>query len=159
MHGTSTHLLWADGETYTIEAKPVVTEDTMAEELLAAALENGGASWTTIRDSRNVRGKAVDLAKVRDRLITEGRLINTAARDGQFNLWHHDDPASPRSHAGTGWERLPLASPVAGVEADPFPVPSIERNGRNGNGTTEPELPPLDDETLDAIAAELEDLA
>lgn len=139
IHGTSTHLIWADGETYTVEAKPEVTEDTMRDDLVAAVREHGGSSWTKIRDSRDVRGKATDLAAVRDRLLAEGLLVNVAPREGQFKLWHADDPACPRSGVGTASERLAAAPPADEAVSDPFPVPTNVGNGRNGTDTTEPE--------------------
>ena len=38
---------------------------------------------------------------MRDRLITEGRIVNTAAREGHFKLWVADDPAVPRAGPST----------------------------------------------------------
>jgi hypothetical protein len=49
LHQTTTNLLWADGESFTVEEREEITEATMADEILAAALELPGASWTTIR--------------------------------------------------------------------------------------------------------------
>ena len=152
LHGTSAHLIWADGETYQVERRPEVTEDTMRDELVTAIREHGGLSWTKLRDlkvdgDRVVRGRADDLADVRDRLLAEGLAVNVAPRDGAYLLWHVDDPACPRSHAGTGRERLPFPSPADDSEADPVPVPGLIGNGRNGNGTDEPE---------DAVREELE---
>jgi hypothetical protein len=134
LHATSTNLVWADGESFTVEEKPEITDDTMADELLEAVRENPGASWSKIRDTQTVRGKAVELAKVRDRLIAAGTLINSAARDGYFNLWHHDDPAAPRSPVGTAQERLPDPPPAGASEPSRSPVPYVSRNGV-GNGT------------------------
>jgi hypothetical protein len=159
LHETSSHLIWADGETYTVEAKPEVTDDTMRDDLLTAVRENGGTSWTKLRDNRDVRGNGTELATVRDRLIAEGALVNTAARDGHFKLWQPDDPACPRSHAGTAPERLTGTPPADEAEADPFPVPSIERNGRNGTDTTEPEANDDDDHLFDDDLSPTEDPA
>jgi hypothetical protein len=102
-HGTSLTLVWAEGEGFTVEDRPEITEDTIAEAILAAVLELPGASWTKIRDLRSaggkkvVQGNASELAAIRDRLLRDGRLVNGAASEGQFRLWHPDDPAAPRS--------------------------------------------------------------
>jgi hypothetical protein len=142
LHETTTHLLWAEGESYTVEEKPEVTEDTMISDLITAVQETPGASWTKIRE--RVTGKATDVANVRDRLLAEGVLINTAAREGYFNLWHCDDPAAPRSHPGTAWER-PAEPPRAGAsETSRSAVPYVSRNGF-GNGTAS-DVPEVDDD-------------
>ncbi len=148
LHETSTHLLWAEGESYTVEKKPDVTPDTIAENLLAAIGENGGASWTKIRDLNDDDGKKIiagnttEKAKIRDRLLAEGVIVNTA-RKGLYNLWRADDPACPRSEPGTGPERLPFTSPDGASEPSRSAVPYVSRNG-SGNGTAdEPETDPL----------------
>ena len=153
LHDTSTHLIWADGETYTVERKPEVTEDTMADDVLTAVRENPGASWTKIRDLQAVRGKALDLAKTRDRLIAAGEIVNSAAREGHFTLWLPDDPACPRSLAGTGWERLAFPPEAEASDTVPFPVPPFYRNGDgNGTGPAGPQLDENELERLEAIA-------
>jgi hypothetical protein len=163
LHGTTTHLLWQDGETYTVERKPEVTVDTMRDDLLQAVQQHGGLSWTQVRGKRDgkgerlVRGNGTDLAALRDRLLGESLLVNVASREGRFVLWHADDPARPRSNVGTGQERLPSPLVPGPPEADPFPVPAYRGNGRNGNGPDEP--PPLTDaevEDLVLLAAEHE---
>lgn len=165
LHGTALQLAWADGESFTVEAKPDVTDDTMTDDLLEAVRANPGASWTKLRDLEAVRGKATDLAKLRDRLINDGTLVNSSARDGYFNLWHRDDPAAPRSHPGTAWERLTDAPPAGTSEASRSPVPYVSRNGV-GNGTAldvpevdfdEHERPPTNDHEDDLVFADLLD--
>lgn len=145
LHGTSTHLLWADGESFTVEARPEITEDSMVDELLEAVLANPGESWTRLRDLNDadgkklVRGNVTELALVRDRLIAAGTLINSAAQEGRFTLWHHTDPAAPRSEPGTGLERLPFLPPDGASQPSRSAVPYVSRNGI-GNGTAdEPE--------------------
>jgi AAA domain len=147
LHKTTSQLAWADGETFTVEAKPELTEETMLDALVEAVRANPGASWTKIRDSRNpdgtkrVRGNLTELQALRDRLLETGVLVNVAAREGQFDLWTADDPACPRSGGGTALERLPF--PPAASEADPesFPVPVPI-----GNGGTERTDAPLPDD-------------
>lgn len=136
LHQTKTQLLWADGESYTVEAKPEVTEDTMADELIAAVSAAPGASWTELRKS--VRGNATQAAKVRDRLINGGDLINTATVEGRFNLWTADDPAAPRSDLRTALERIEEPPPNGSPEPDRSPFSYIgktvgtERIGETG---------------------------
>lgn len=146
LHGTSSHLVWADGETYQVERKAEVTEDTMTDSIIVAIREHGGLSWTKIRDLRDdegeklVRGNLQQLDKIRDRLLGDGTLVNTAAREGRFQLWHADDPACPRSSVGTGLERLTFPSPASEAEPIRSAVPLYRGNGF-GNGTelSEPE--------------------
>jgi AAA domain len=156
MHGTISQLVWADGESYEVEDKPEVTSETMRDELLAAVAALPGGSWTKIRDhkvkgERVVRGNTTELAAVRDRLVREGLLVNTAAREGQFQLWLADDPTRPRSEVGTAPERATDSPPPNGDNLDPFPVPVPIGNGENGNGD-EPEPDHLDQDEVERLA-------
>jgi hypothetical protein len=150
LHGTSSHLVWADGETFQVERKAEVTEDTMTESIVAAVREHGGLSWTKIRDLRDdqgeklVRGNQQQLDKIRDRLLGDGTLVNRTAREGRFQLWHVDDPACPRSDAGTGLERLTFPASASGASSDPFPRSALIRNGER-NGTERAEAVHLED--------------
>ncbi len=80
LHGTTTQLVWSDGESFVVEDKPEVTEDTIATDIIEAVRDLPGGSWTKIRD--RVTGKATDAARVRDRLLAAGQLVNTAGREG-----------------------------------------------------------------------------
>jgi hypothetical protein len=144
LHATTTQLLWADGDTFSVEEREEITTDSMTEGLLEAVRLLPGGSWSKIRDLRRdgekvARGNGEELAAIRDRLIHEGRLVNSAAREGQFSLWVADDPAAPRSDARTGLERASSTPPVR--EADAVPVPPFppyrergtERNGLPGS--------------------------
>jgi hypothetical protein len=95
LHKTSMSLLWADGETYTIENKPEITDETMADDLLAAIRADPGAAWTVLRG--HIRGSGNNAPKVRDRLIKDGLIVNRPTRKGGFNLWPGDDPVLPHS--------------------------------------------------------------
>lgn len=133
LHGTTTVLAWRDGEAFELEDKPATSADTMAEEILAAARKHPGGSWRTIRE--HVSGNAEDAAKVRERLLTTGLLVNKGSSAG-FKLWAAEDPAAPPesgSEAGTTFGTIPG-----------FPLPDRERfSGSPRKGNREPEpVPP-----------------
>jgi hypothetical protein len=135
LHDTTTHLLWADGDSFTVEEREEITEASMADELLAAVRELPGGSWTKIRPA--VRGNDADKASLRDRLLSDGVLVNTAPREGQFSLWVADDPAAPRADLSTGLARASAASPDGALETCRATVPYVSRHGAQ-HGTGEP---------------------
>src|SRR5262249_28656291 len=115
-----------DGDTFSIEEREEITEETMADELLGAVRANGGASWSKLRP--NVRGNDGEKAEVRDRLIRDGHLVNTAPREGQFKLWVSDDPACPvpaSARAGHGSSAPSPERESSGRAA----VPTVSRHG------------------------------
>ncbi len=127
LHATSTHLAWADGESFTVEEKPVVTDDSIADDILAAVRELPGGSWTKIRD--RVTGTGTETAKVRDRLLATGTIVNSAARDGYFNLWAADDPQAAPFVAANGLRTGYVRPDGATGPDDPFAVRRIKANG------------------------------
>jgi len=127
LHKTTHHLVWADGDTYTVEEREEITEETMVDEILEAVREDGGASWSKIRPK--VRGNDGEKADARDRLIRGGQLVNTAAREGTFKLWVSDDPAAPRAESSTGLARVSAATPERESEAVRATVPTVGRHG------------------------------
>ncbi len=138
LHGTSNHLLWQDGEGFAIEDRPEVTDATIAEGLLAAALEHAGASWRQLREG--VTGNATDAARVRDKLLADGILVNTGTTHN-FKLWAASDPAltNSGSEAGTTPEPLGFPTPDGAGEWSGSPVPWSIGN-REQNHTPEPGL-------------------
>jgi hypothetical protein len=136
LHGTSTQLVWAPGDTFTVEDKPEVTVDSMAAELIDAVRVHPGASWSKVRPL--VRGNDGEKADVRDRLIRNGALVNTAARQGHFNLCLSDDPAATRAEASTGLARLSFPLGAGADEPSRATVPYVSRHGaRNGTASTD----------------------
>lgn len=133
LHATTTHLLWVAHETFTVAEKPEISEDTMTDEMLAAALELPGGSWTQIR--AKVTGRVEEVAAIRDRLIADGRLINGGTASG-FKLYNANDPAAPRSQPGTASERGLFALPGESTAPSRSPVPAYRGNGER-NGTDE----------------------
>jgi hypothetical protein len=142
MHQTSTNLLWAPGESYSVEAREEITEATIAEGILAAVLELPGGSWTKIRTG--IKGNDGDKAQVRDHLLATGAIVNTATREGYFNLWASDDPAASRAEPSTAPARPRAALPVGATEPSRARAGSIEHGARNG--TAEPGAIELEDE-------------
>lgn len=88
LHATTIQLLWEPGESFTVEAKPEITEDTIERDILAAVGDAPGGSWSKIRAA--VTGNTTQAANVRDRLLSAGVLVNRPARQGH------------RPHRGTG---------------------------------------------------------
>jgi hypothetical protein len=105
IHGTSQNLRWAEGESYELEEREEISEDTIREALLAAIAEHPGVgSWRQIREK--LRGNDADKARIRDELLAAGEIVNTAA-EGRFNLWMPDDPAAAGAEASTALAPLP----------------------------------------------------
>jgi hypothetical protein len=103
-HATSLHLAWADGEGFTVEQREEISDDTIADELRAAVLELPGGSWRKIREK--IRGGDADKAKVRDRLLATGEIVNRGS-NGRFNLWDLNDPSANGADLSTALAPLP----------------------------------------------------
>ena len=131
LHGTSSSLLWTEtGFGFQVEEREDVTDATIADRLLAAALEHGGGSWNTLDDA--TPGKAADKRRVREQLLKDGLLVNVGAGN-RMVLWHRDDPARPTaSQGGThlGTHRVSPASDGGAVEVRPA-SPVIGGRGRD----------------------------
>lgn len=137
LHGTSWHLVWQPGEAFLLEDKPEVTDDTMAEQLLDAVRANPGGSWNQLRSE--ITGNAQEAARVRDRLIADNAIVNTAP-EGRFKLWLPEDPLAARSEPRTALERrIDAETATPDGTTDTVTVPrSRLRERRNGNGSVEP---------------------
>lgn len=57
-----------------------------------SALNNGGSGWNKI--VVGIKGKAERVRAIRDRLIADGRLVNTG-KGKAMKLWNAEDPARP----------------------------------------------------------------
>lgn len=74
-HATSLQLAWADGEGFTVEEKPELDDDTIAEQLIAVITGNPGVGWTRVEEQ--TPGMARGRRKtVRDELLRAGTVVN-----------------------------------------------------------------------------------
>jgi hypothetical protein len=158
LHGTSTQLVWADaGETFEVEERQEVTEDGIAQQLVAAVRDHPGSSWRALRELRDqdgekrIRGGNRKVEAVRDRLLSTGSLINRAAVDGRFELYLADDPTGGGSAAGTALEPLAGRPPAPDADSEWFPVPGYREPG---TGTTLARTAP--EHVADSLDGELE---
>jgi hypothetical protein len=93
-HQTALNLAWADGWTYTVEAPTEpVTAERVWEEIAMTVAGSGGITWRQVDEK--VSGYSELKRETRDRMLTDGVLVNTATTKGRFILWHRDDPARP----------------------------------------------------------------
>ena len=145
LHGTTFNLRWEDGASFTVEARPEINEDTMADGLRAAIREHPASRGRRSSDPerpRQRRRRAPASATASSRI---GVLTNSPAREGEFNLWLADDPAAPRSGTRTGTERLPFPTPEADAEPTRSPVPALKGTGTGTERPTEANYRPKPD--------------
>jgi hypothetical protein len=75
MHQTALQLVWADGESFAIEDKPELDDDTIAEKIVIAIAANPGVGWAKVeKETPGVRGER--RRQVRDRLLRDGVVVN-----------------------------------------------------------------------------------
>jgi hypothetical protein len=89
LHGKPWTLLWRDGEGFELEEAPEITDDDVADSILAVVRENPGASMRLVE--REAVGRTERKRETRDRLLEEGRLVNLGG-EGRFKLYLPDDP-------------------------------------------------------------------
>jgi AAA domain-containing protein len=89
-HGKTLKLAWADNDSYQVEEQTEVTDDEIAERIITAVRENPGTGWGKVEEAipgvRSERRRTV-----RDRLLTEGQLVNIGRRDGA-DVWLTECP-------------------------------------------------------------------
>jgi hypothetical protein len=74
-HATSLQLVWTEeGEGFTVEDKPELDDEALGEQLLAYGREHAGTGWKKVEDA--TEGRKTRLRQVRDRLLTDGKLVN-----------------------------------------------------------------------------------
>jgi AAA domain len=76
-HATSRHLVWADGEGFTVEEKPELDDEAIAEKIVAAVTAEPGVRWTRVEEQTPGMAKERRRA-VRDGLLRAGKIVNLA---------------------------------------------------------------------------------
>lgn len=99
IHRTTLHLLWTDGEGFTIADKPEELDDaTVAQQILDVVAANAGTGWTRVEEQ--TRGVATGRRRaIRDRLLASGALVNIGKQDGaEVALDHVPEKKAARLH-------------------------------------------------------------
>jgi hypothetical protein len=79
-HGTTMQLLWADGDGFTVEDKPEVDDETLAEQIVAVIAADPGLSWGKVEEA--TPGVARERRRAaRDGLLQAGQIVNIAKSD------------------------------------------------------------------------------
>jgi hypothetical protein len=81
-HARTLELHWTDGESYEVDEKPEITDDDIAEQILAAISENPGTGWTRVEEATPGIARQRRRA-IRDRLFTDGVIVNVVKQDGR----------------------------------------------------------------------------
>lgn len=129
-HGTTLNLAWDEGEGFRRVEQPERTDADIESDLLAAASANAGGGWSVME--RAVSGKTERKRAARDRLLADGRLVNTGT-EARMRLWHVDDPVRPVElrPIGARLGRDPEPAPASnGAHPVRAPRPSL-RGGAN----------------------------
>lgn len=81
-HATTLHLVWTDGDGFSVEDKPELDDDGIADAILTEVRANPGIGWTkveaAVRTVSNARKRAV-----RDGLFASGQIVNVVKQDGR----------------------------------------------------------------------------
>ncbi len=92
LHGTTSALVWNDGESFELEEEGPSRPERVWEEIAAFVLAHGGCSMNDVE--KGVTGEGSFLRQRRDWMLEDGVLVNLGKGRG-FELWHRDDPARP----------------------------------------------------------------
>lgn len=149
-HGKSIQLVWADGEGFLVADAPQRDTNTIADEILAAVLAEGGRGWNQV--AKSVSGNAVKTRAVRDQLLEAGQLVDANAAQGRRTmvLWHPNDPLCP--------VRLDTDTPLDTPEGDgPESVTVSLCPPLKGHRTLDADAPSPDRAELDHLNATTSD--
>ena len=111
LHGTTNHLLWADGEGFALAPEEAPRPERTWDEMASYVLAHGGAGWNDV--ARATTGERKYLQIRRDAMLDEGLLVNAGTRTN-FKLWHRDDPARPTLDMSGSGLRTAADEPSAG---------------------------------------------
>jgi len=168
-HGTTLQLLWAPGESFTVEESPELDDEAIAERIVAAIRGNPGTGWTRVeqatlgvsRDRRNA---------IRDRLLAVREIVNVRRRKGEpdraldhveeakaAHLYAADDPVISqllRASGAVGEQSAPAPGETDDLRL--LPAPRL----KSGAGRQEQSAPPSTSEETavrpDALDVETE---
>jgi hypothetical protein len=147
-HATTLHLVWSEGDGFTLEERPELDDQAISERILAVVGTNPGIGWTKVE--REVRGISNERKRaVRDGLFAAGMIVNVISRDGVELALDHcperlparlhlvDDPAITHLRPGSGAGPAQTALPwTAGVDPRLRRAPApIEAHGVGAPGT------------------------
>jgi len=96
-HGTTLHLLWAEGEGFAVEEQPELTDDDLAERILAEIDAGPGTAWGPVEKA--IKGVGKDrLRPIRDGMLAAGKIVNLRVRKREpAQLLDHVEEAKPSS--------------------------------------------------------------
>jgi hypothetical protein len=129
-HAQTLNLRWIDGEGFEPMEEDVLSDDDIAERILAVIDENPGTGWRTIEEgTRGIRHER--RRTIRDRLLTDGVIVNTAKDKVSGNqvrldhcperrpahLYRADDPTIAHLRPGPGADGAQLQIPGSGLGA------------------------------------------
>jgi len=81
-HGKTYDLLWTGNGEFAFDEKPELTNEAIAERIIQAVRDNPGAGWGKVEAA--VPGIRADRRRaIRDRLLSEGRIVNVVKVDGK----------------------------------------------------------------------------
>ncbi|OAI56163.1 hypothetical protein AYO48_00035 [Gaiella sp. SCGC AG-212-M14] len=141
-HGTTLNLLWADGESFAVEDKPELDDETLAAQIIAAIRKDPGAGWTKVEKATPGVGRDRRMG-VRDRLLGRGEIVNVGKDDGALGyceeakkarLYTADDPTIQHllpARGADGEQIAPASGGKGKLQLLPAPAP-IEEQGAGG---------------------------
>jgi len=95
-HGRTLHLVWAEGERFTVEEKVELDDEAIAERIVAAIAANPGLGATKLDNA--TRGMSDERRRdVRDDLLRARRIANIVKRDGEQVILDHCPPRKEAS--------------------------------------------------------------
>jgi hypothetical protein len=136
LHGKSTNLKWAQGETFTIDDEPMLDDNDLGDLITNAVRDNPGAGWNEILQAMkdaNPDGltRPERLKTIRDRLLKSHKLANEGTAN-RFKLYtaaeHPIIPRFPDSQAGIDSGIADSPSPVGKLpRVTDSPIPDYRR--------------------------------
>jgi hypothetical protein len=112
-HGVTHHLLWAPGETFTVEEREELDDEAIDEAIVAEVRANPGTGWTRVEEA--IPGVRAERKRARrDALLAAGAIVNVRKIDGvetvvaevpertRASLYPADDPTLINLRSRTG---------------------------------------------------------